>query len=1058
MAMRLDSSYERELGGPGLARASLRRPITVFVLVLALVLGAAVSLRRMPRDILPSLGTPVLYVAQPYGGMSPAQMEGFLTYYYEYHFLYVTGIEHVESKSIQGVALIKLEFHPGTDMAQALAETINYANRARAFMPPGTVPPFIMRFDAGSVPVGNLVLASPSRTVGQLQDLALNRVRPLFATLPGVSAPPPFGASARAIVVRLDPEKLRRFHVSPDRVAEAVAAANVITPAGNLRIGDRYPSIPSNSVVRDIRELENVPLRLGTSPTVFVRDVGSVADATDIPTGFALVNGKRTVYIPVTKRSDASTLSVVDSVRANMEKFRSVLPEDVSIDYEFDQSGYVRRAIRSLLTEGALGAVLAGLMILLFLGDARSSAIVALTIPLAVLAAAVGLNLAGQTINVMTLGGLALAVGILVDEATVTIENIHAHRAAGASLGQAALAATEETSMPRLLAMLAILAVFLPTFAMTGAAKALFAPLSLAVGFAMLASYLLSSTLVPVLAAATLGAAAPHAGPLDRSLAAWRSRYGCALERFIPRRRALLAGYLAGATAVLALAGSNLGREIFPAADFDQFQIRLRAPTGTAIEETERLARRSLEAIDKESGGVRVSVGFVGVQPPSFPINSIHLWTAGPEEAVFQVALLRPPADGIQAFKQRLRERLARELPDLAVSFEASDVIGRVMSQGAPAPIEVAVTGPDFAAALTFARAARERLARIQALRDVRLSPAVDYPSMAVEIDRVQAGLSGLTAAKVGSALTAATSSSRYGTPVYWADPRSGIAYQVQVELQRDKLASADRLASLPVSVNGGSVPLGRFAKIVSTTTVAEYARYNMQRMATVAANIHGQDLGRAAAQVRAALKELETQRPKGIGIALRGQVKPMEQMFDGLKNGLLLTIVALFLLLTANFQSPRLAIVVLTPVPAALGGAATVLWATGTTLNAQSFMGSIMAVGIAIANSILLVSFAERARLEGLHGAAAILDAAQGRLRPILMTSGAMIAGMLPMALGLGESGSQTAPLGRAVVGGLGAATLATLLVLPVAYAALRRDPAPRPVEQDPDTVATVG
>ncbi len=482
-----------------LVRGALRRPYTVLVAVIAVALAAVLATLRMPRDILPNLGIPTIYVAQPYGGMSPAQMEGYLTYYYEYHFLYLTGIEHVESKSIQGVSLIKLQFHPGTDMAQALAETINYANRAKAFMPPGTIPPFVMRFDAGSVPVGNLVFTSSSKSVGQLQDLALNRVRPLFATLPGVSAPPPFGASQRTIVVRVEPAKLKRYNLSPDNIAEAISQANTISPAGNIYVGDRYPMVPVNSVVQNIKELESVPLRLGTYPTVFLRDVGAVEDATDIPTGYALVNGHRTVYIPVTKRADASTLAVVNLVRQNLTRFQSVLPEDVKVSYEFDQSAYVRRAIRSLLIEGLLGALLTGLMVLLFLRDWRSAFIVVLNIPLALFGATTALWLMKQTVNIMTLGGLALAVGILVDEATVTIENIHTHLAQGESIPRAALEATQETVVPRLLAMLCVLAVFIPSFFLTGATKALFVPLSLAVGFSMIGSYFLSSTFVPIL-------------------------------------------------------------------------------------------------------------------------------------------------------------------------------------------------------------------------------------------------------------------------------------------------------------------------------------------------------------------------------------------------------------------------------------------------------------------------------------------------------------------------------------------------------------------------------
>src|SRR4051812_42848259 len=482
-----------------LVSGALRRPLMTLVIITGVALGGWLGVRQMARDIFPPLGIPTIYVAQPYGGMDAAQMEGYLTYYYEYHFLYITGIEHVESKSIQGAAIIKLQFHPGMDMSQAMAETINYANRARAFMPPGTVPPFIMRFDAGSVPVGNLVFSSETRTVGQLQDAALNLVRPLFATLPGVSAPPPFGGSARSIVINLKPDRLRSANLTPDEIVSAITAANTISPSGNIPLGDKYPIVPVNSVVKNIKDLENVPIRTGVYPAIYLRDVGDISDASDIVTSYALVNGRRTVYIPVTKRSDASTLSVVELVKKNLPKFQGVLPDDVKVSYEFDQSPYVTRAISGLVKEGLLGAVLTGLMVLLFLRDWRSAFIVVVNIPLALLASLFALWVTHQTINIMTLGGLALAVGILVDEATVTVENIHTHLTRGRSLAQAALEATTETAVPRLLAMLCIVAVFIPAFFMVGAGKALFVPLSLAVGFAMIASYFLSTTFVPII-------------------------------------------------------------------------------------------------------------------------------------------------------------------------------------------------------------------------------------------------------------------------------------------------------------------------------------------------------------------------------------------------------------------------------------------------------------------------------------------------------------------------------------------------------------------------------
>ncbi len=707
----------------------MRRPITVAVAMVAVVLAGLMALRQMPRDILPNLGVPIIYVAQPYGGMDPAQMEGFLTYYYEYHFLYVTGIEHVESKSIQGVALIKLQFHPGTDMAQAMAETINYANRARAFMPPGTVPPFIMRFDAGSVPVGNLVFSSDTRSVGEIQDLALNRVRPLFATLPGVSAPPPFGASQRSVVIRVEPERLRAYGMSPDEVVAAVAATNTISPSGNVRIGEMIPMVPLNSVVKRVSELERVPIRAGY-PTVFLRDVATVEDGSDIATGYALVNGKRTVYIPVTKRADASTLEVVRLVKTNLAKFQAVLPDDVKVSYEFDQSPYVLRAINGLTLEGSLGALLTGLMVLLFLRDWRSAFVVVVTIPLSLLVAAVGLWASGQTINIMSLGGLALAVGVLVDEGTVAIENIHTHLARGEGVAQAALSGTEETAGPTLLAMLSILAVFIPSFFMVGAGRALFVPIALAVGFAMLASYLLSNSLVPVLSVWLLrqhGADTGQPSAFDR----FRDRAARTIGKLSQRSRWVLFGYLIAATLVIALLGPRLGVEIFPSVDVGQFQLRLRAPAGTRIERTEKVTLTALKVIADEVGpqNVESTLGFVGVQPASYPINTIYLWTGGPEESVMQVQL-KPGSASLEPLKERLRKKLAEQLPGVRLSFEPSDIVSRIMNLGAQTPLELSVSSPTLSLTRETAETLQQKLAGIPALRDLQIGQSLDYPSV----------------------------------------------------------------------------------------------------------------------------------------------------------------------------------------------------------------------------------------------------------------------------------------------------------------------------------------
>jgi multidrug efflux pump subunit AcrB len=1040
---------------------SLRRPLTIVVAAIALIMGSVMALREMPRDIFPTLGIPTIYVAQPYGGMDPAQMEGYLTYYYEYHFLYITGIEHVESKSVQGASIIKLQFHPGTDMSQAMSETVAYVNRARAFMPPGTVPPFIMRFDAGSVPVGNLVFSSETRSVGEMQDAALNLVRPLFATLPGVSAPPPFGGSARSILINIKPDRLCSYDMSPDEVVAAITAANTISPSGNMPINGQYPMVPLNSVVRNIKDLESVPIRTGTYPAVFVRDVADVVDGSDIVTSYALVNGRRTVYIPVTKRADASTLSVVSLVKQNLPKFQAVLPPDVKVSYEFDQSPYVTRAIAGLTLAGTLGALLTGLMVLLFLRDWRSALIVVINIPLSLMGALVALSITRQTVNIMTLGGLALAIGILVDMSTVVIENIHTHLARRKALARAVVDSGGEVALPLLIAMLCVLAVFVPSFFMVGAAKAMFVPLSLAVGFSMITSDLLSSSLVPILSVWVLRGhqtqlehVVEEEQKLQNKFARFQQHYAGLLQKTVRHRWLVIGGYLILATAVVVLVGRQLGTEIFPSVDAGQLQIRLRAPAGTDIQTTERMALRALDLIKNEVGSnnVAITLGFVGLPPVTYPINLIYLWNGGSQEGVIQVQLKPGTPIRTEALKERLRQKFAQELPNVSFSFEPSDIVSRVMSLGAPTPIEVAVSGPNLTANREFADKIREKLQTIPALRDVQFGQALDYPTVDVAVNRERAGLMGVQMSEVSRSLVAATSSSRFVVPNFWADPNSGVAYQVQVEVPQTLMNSVEQARNIPVSYrNGEAILLRNVADVSEGTAVGEYDRYNMQRMVTVTANIAGADLGTVTRQVAQAIEHCGAPPPR-VNVVLRGQVVPMQQMLDGLQTGLLLAVVVIFLLLAANFQSLKLSLIVVSTVPAVIAGVVLALWLTGTSLNIQSFMGAIMAVGVAVANAILLATFAERSRFAGAAAEAAAVEGAQSRLRPILMTSLAMIAGMTPMALGLGEGGQQTAPLGRAVVGGLILATLATLLVLPSVFAIVQARGHRRSPSLDPD------
>ena len=1042
-----------------LVLASMRRPITILVAVLAVALASILAIRRMKVDILPALGAPQVYVAQPYGGMDPSQMEGFLTYYYEYHFLYITGIEHVESRNIQGAALMKLVFHPDTDMSRAMAEVVGYVNRARAFMPPGTVPPFIMRFDAGSVPVGQLVFSSPTLAPGQMQDIALNRVRPIFATLAGVSAPPPFGGNQRSIVISVDPEKMRSYRLAPQEVVEAVNRASTVLPSGNVRTGDLLRIASTNAVLGgNLQELLNTPIRTGAGPAVYLRDIGTIQDSTDIVVGFAHVDGRRTVYIPVTKRADSSTLDVIGRVKAALPQMRAVaqaIAPDVKIEFVFDQSPYVVNAIDGLIREGLLGALLTGLMVLVFLRDWRSAVIVVMSIPFALLASVVWLWATGETINIMTLGGLALAVGVLVDEATVTVESIHTHLGTGLARPRAVMEASRKTAVPRLLAMVSILAVFVPSFFMAGAARQLFVPLSLAVGFAMVSSYVLSSSLVPVMATWLM-----RTGHESRETGRLRSAYGAYLQFVLRFRWPLVGAYIAGAALLIWVLYPRVGTEIFPAADAGQLQIRMRAPAGTVIERTELAALKTLDVVKNVVGpeNVAISTDFVGVQAASYPINTIYLFTAGPQEAVLRVALKPSAALSGEDLREQLRAELRKALPDTTFSFEAPDIISQVMSFGSPTPIEIAVQGPSMPANRAHAARVFAELQKSAHLRDLQYVQALDYPTLEVAVDRDRAGQLGLTMADVARSLVTATSSSRFVAPNYWRDPKSGNAFQIQVQIPPFKMTSEHELEDLPVMTGGawGGHPLvGDVASVRNGTAFGEVDRYNMQRVVSMTANIHGAPLGTVADELRAAIANAGKP-PLGVTVFVRGQIPPLEETLSGLSTGLLLAVAVIFLLLAANFQSFRLAVAAVSAAPAVICGVLLMLLATGTTLNVQSFMGAIMAVGISVANAILLVTFAEASRREGRPVLEAAAEGGRGRLRAILMTASAMIAGMVPMAIGFGQGGQQAAPLGRAVIGGLLVATFATLTVLPSVYAILQGRASRFSPSLDPDDPAS--
>ncbi|NID13603.1 efflux RND transporter permease subunit [Fibrivirga algicola] len=1050
-----------------LLSTSLKRPIAVLVVVAGMVVFSVLAAMRIPIDIFPRLNSPTIYVIEPYGGMSPAQMEGFFATRMQDQFLYIGGIKEIQSKNTQGLTIVKLAFYEGTDMAQASAEVAIQVNRAMKFFPPGALPPQVVRYDASSVPIGDLVFSSKTRPLREIHEMASTRIRPLFSTVPGLTAPPPIGTNARTVVINLDPQKIRSLNISPDEVVEALAANNAMTPSGNIRIDNSTYITTLNSLEDQVEDFGQIPVVTKGHRSVFLHDVATIADASDVTAGYALVNGSRSSYIPVVKTADASTWDVVTRLKAKLPEMRSLLPDDIEVSYEFDQSVFVINAVKSLLFEGGLGAILTGLMVLLFLGDWRSSLIVIITIPISVVAAVLLLGLAGQTVNIMTLSGLALSIGILVDQATVTIENIHQHLEMGKTKQQAIYDACKEVALPLLLILLCILAVFAPSFIMTGVPRAMFLPLSLSIGFAMTVSYFLAQSLVPVLANWLLKshphpvAHAPNDVPdseitvpkkpglFDRI----RSGFVHQTEGLLRRNKLIIATYF---VAVLVLAGLGfafIGKDMLPQLNAGQMVIRMKTPDGTRLERTEERVKQLTALVDDVTdGNLAVSSAYVGVVPTNYATTNLYVSTTGPNDAVIKVALNKEYHANMQAVKERIREAVVKQFPDLTLSFEPADLTEKLMSGGAATPIEVQVAGRDMKQIEAYARQVVAGLSEVDYLRDVRIVQPLKFPVINITLDRQKLAMMGLNLQQVARSITASTSSSRFTEKNQWLDARSAYTYQVQVQIPEYAMSDMTQLGEVPLVAGQVRPVLSDVATFSVDTLPGEYDRTGPRRFVTVSANIHGRDLGTATRAVEQTLTDLgET--PKGLVTQVKGMSSLLTETLDSLQTGLGIAVLVIFLLLAANYQSFKLSFVVLSTVPAVLVGAIGLLLLTGSTLNLQSYMGIIMSVGISVANAILIVTNAERLRWEYRDVNRAAVDSVGVRLRPVLMTTFAMIAGMVPMALGTGEAGEQVAPLGRAVIGGLIASTLAALYIVPQVYVWLQRstpfnDPSLLPTE----------
>ncbi len=1063
---------------------ALRNPITIIVCICGVILFSVLALFSIPVDIFPRLNLPTIYIAQPYGGMDAKQMEGFIATRYQNQLLYVSGIKDIEVKNVQGLCLVKCTFYEDVNMAQVSGEVANQVNRVMSYMPPGTVPPTVVRFDASSLPVGQLVFSSKKATLNEMQDLASTRIRPLFSQIPGASAPPPFGGNERTIVVKVNPELMTGYKLTPDDIVKAVVENNQISPAGNVRIGDYNIITPNNTVIDSVEEFLNIPLLRGSGPTIFLRDLATVEDASDVTVGYALVNGKRSVYIPVTKTADASTMSVVNALKAKIPEMQSLLPDYIKLTYEFDQSVYVVNSVESLATEGIIGALLTGLMVFIFLGDIRSSLIVVCTIPISILASVFLLKLVGQTINIMTLSGLALAIGILVDQATVAIENIHQHLEMGKSKARAVLDASKEVSFPLLLITFCILAVFAPAFLMSGVPRGMFIPLSLSVGFAMIASYLLSQTFVPIVANWWIKGH-EHSGNHELKILndlnqkdevifekfernhekkisgfeKFKLNYLSLLDQLLSHRTIVITAYFIGALGIIVFCFLSIGKDILPKINHGkQFQLRLIGQEGLRIERTEDAVLKMIKVIKQIVGeeNVDITSAFIGMTPSSYGTNALYIFNTGPQEAILQVNLGEDyEVSSLDELKDEIRKKAASALPGISLSFEPIELTDKIMSQGANTPIEVLVASKDIKEGAAFAAKVESALKKIEFLRDVRINQPLNYPMLNISIDRERAAQFGISPSEIAKSLVAATSSSRFTSKNLWLDTKKGFAYQVQIQEPEYQMSSVTDLENIPM-VKGQLRPtLGDFATIKASNAPAEYDRIGPRRIVTVSANINKRDLGSAASIVRQAIQKAGTP-PTGMVVEIRGLVKLLEETLTSLQTGLLLAVVVIFLLLAANYQSFKVAFVVMVTIPAVLAGAMLLLLLTGGTLNLQSYMGIIMSVGVSVANAVLLVTNAESLRMEYADSCKAARIAGSVRLRPILMTSIAMVVGMLPMASGLSESGEQTAPLGRAVIGGLIASTFAALLILPVVFSTVQKKASIKSVSLDPDDMTS--
>ena len=1053
-----------------LVHLALRRPYTfVCFSILVLVFGI-VAIENMAIDIFPAINIPVLSVLWSYGGLSPKEMEQrVVTLAERVYSSYVNDIEHIESQSLNGLSVIKVYFQPDGNLESGIAQIAAASQAVTHNMPPGITPPFMLRFNATDVAVLQLSLGSPKRTEAELQDFATNFVRIPLATVHGATVPPAYGGVPLVVNVDIDPQALYAKGLSAQDVSNALAAGNVIVPAGTARMGKMEYYVKLNSTPDSLKDLGDIPIKQVNGATVYVRDVAQVRLGAGVQTNIVRQDGHRGTYLSVLKNGKVSTLDIVNRVKAMIPQLKALMPPDVSLTVMGDQSVYVRNTIAGVLREGILAALLTALMILVFLGSWRSTVIVAVSIPLSALVSIICLWATGQTLNVMTLGGLALAVGILVDDATVAIENIHRNVEHGKPLRRAIVDGAEQIAIPAFVSTLSICIVFLPIFALSGPAGALFKPLAMAVVFAMAASYFFSRTLVVTMADYMLpGETAVHAGGhgaagetslfrrviarFEAAFEKFRGGYHAVLAWAMLHRRAVL-GSAAGFVLASLLLVPAIGEDFFPTVDGGQFQLHVRAPSGTRIEQTEILFANVERAVRRviPPGELQLVLDNIGLTSYGTNLAVGSNATVGPEDGDMMVQLNPEHKGSTWAYVRTLRRDLPKEFPGVTFFFQPADMVNQVLNAGLPAPIDVQIVGhaeQNYEVARQLAR----EIAHIPGAADVRVQQVMDAPELRFDVDRVRAQQMGVSQRDVAGDLLVSLSSSGQIAPNFWVNPVNGVQYNVNVMTPQYKMNTVDALNNTPISTphDAPTQLFGNLSTESRGVAPAVVNHYNVAPVYDVFAGTDRRDLGGVAHDVDQIIVNARKNLPRGTTIVMRGQVESMRTSFTGLAFGILFAILLVYIILVVNFQSWLDPLIIIMALPGALAGIVWMLYVTHTTFTVPSLMGAIMAMGVATANSVLLITFADDQRSAGRTAGEAAVDAGFARLRPVCMTALAMIIGMLPMALGLGEGGEQNAPLGRSVIGGLLVATFFTLVVVPLVYSVLRQNDVhvPAPIE----------